>query len=445
MKITRFIGENVYGYLPINLVFNNHLSIITGINGSGKTTALVLIEAVLCPNLTDLLSIPFDVLHLEYTNNSDAKSIRVYGRKDEIIISHSDIETRLIIKKYTKDELELLDFNLEKPDFSRKLREINNDHPILKEIRNLPSPVFIGLERKGLGFDIEREEYFQKERNYISHKFSKRKREFKGTLSVGLQETEMIVTESYRNIKIIEDRNINTLKDSIILSSFDYIPFDDRSISNNISERKKLLSRRAEIEEALYKIGYGDNKTMKNKLDDLFTKLGRLIHASENENITIEWLINKSQIDRLIRVLDIIDMNNAKIKVFTRPFDLFLSVVNKFLNDSNKKVEIDNFGQLSAKLPNGQTLLIDRLSSGEQQLVIIFANIIFNNSFTGNRRNILIIDEPELSLHIRWQEQFIDSLLQVSADTQFVIATHSPDIVGEYKNLSININDINRR
>ena len=43
---------------------------------------------------------------------------------------------------------------------------------------------------------------------------------------------------------------------------------------------------------------------------------------------------------------------------------------------------------------------------------------------------VFIIDEPELSLHLAWQEIFVKSIQQASPKTQFILATHSPSIIG---------------
>ena len=51
--------------------------------------------------------------------------------------------------------------------------------------------------------------------------------------------------------------------------------------------------------------------------------------------------------------------------------------------------------------------------------------------YSSNRSPIFIIDEPELSLHISWQEIFVDALLKASPDTQFIMATHSPAILAK--------------
>jgi predicted ATP-binding protein involved in virulence len=59
----------------------------------------------------------------------------------------------------------------------------------------------------------------------------------------------------------------------------------------------------------------------------------------------------------------------------------------------------------------------------------MLAQLIF-----GAKREIFIIDEPELSLHLGWQELFVDSITTSSPETQFILATHSPSIVGSIEN-----------
>ena len=74
------------------------------------------------------------------------------------------------------------------------------------------------------------------------------------------------------------------------------------------------------------------------------------------------------------------------------------------------------------------------------QLIILFANVTLSRFKGEKEQTLLIIDEPELSLHIRWQERFIDSLKKISTSTQFILATHSPDIIGDYKSKCIKVN-----
>jgi predicted ATP-binding protein involved in virulence len=59
---------------------------------------------------------------------------------------------------------------------------------------------------------------------------------------------------------------------------------------------------------------------------------------------------------------------------------------------------------------------------------VILTHLAFNNQ--AKRANVLIIDEPELSLHLRWQELFVDAVTAASPGLQLILATHSPSIIG---------------
>ena|ERR1700677_1495067 len=78
--------------------------------------------------------------------------------------------------------------------------------------------------------------------------------------------------------------------------------------------------------------------------------------------------------------------------------------------------------------PGAQFLRNLGLSSGEQHQLYLFADLIFDSQ----KADIILIDEPEISLHVSWQESFIDDLLSVPGieNSQIMIATHSPSVIG---------------
>ena len=68
------------------------------------------------------------------------------------------------------------------------------------------------------------------------------------------------------------------------------------------------------------------------------------------------------------------------------------------------------------------------LSSGEKQIMILLTQALLSE----RDPVIYIADEPELSLHVTWQENLLKSLTTLAGSCQFIIATHSPDIVAEF-------------
>ena len=71
---------------------------------------------------------------------------------------------------------------------------------------------------------------------------------------------------------------------------------------------------------------------------------------------------------------------------------------------------------------------MQQLSSGEKQMFILLAEPFF----LWDKKTIYIADEPELSLHVEWQEQLISNIRTINQGAQIIFATHSPDIVSGY-------------
>lgn len=105
----------------------------------------------------------------------------------------------------------------------------------------------------------------------------------------------------------------------------------------------------------------------------------------------------------------------------------FVNVSNSYLTD--KEVNFDAGKGLVIQLPQ-QTLIPDLLSSGEKHLLLLFLSV-----FTSSDRSpLFIIDEPELSLNIKWQRTLVDSLLALSENSscQFLMATHSIELLTKH-------------
>jgi predicted ATP-binding protein involved in virulence len=420
---------------------------MTGANGSGKTTAILLLQAILHPNFTNLFTIPFERIEVSFIHRAAYTVVRVLNIEKEYHISASTITDSLIISRNLARDFEYLSSKKEGLNSNDTLLKEIGPHPVIEFIKQLPSPIFIGLERRNDEFseskdiEVERRLYLNRAR----HEYLDYKRQFKGSLGPSLLETEFLVQAIYKRVRVIEERYAATLQDEILLSSFDYVEFEfDENFSSTYDEKRKLLSRRKEIEYALSKISHRSIDRFREKLSIFFEKLDSLLNriAVEDNKINIEWLINKSQIDKLSKLVEIIDDYTSRVQAASRPINKFTDIINSFFKDSNKSIYVDEVGHLFVKRPNGKDVPIDALSSGERQVVILFANVMFNKNFSEpkEKENILFIDEPELSLHIRWQEIFIEKLLTASDNTQFILATHSPDIVGEYKLKSIKIN-----
>ena len=83
---------------------------------------------------------------------------------------------------------------------------------------------------------------------------------------------------------------------------------------------------------------------------------------------------------------------------------------------------------------------LSQLSSGEKQEIVLFYELIFDT----RKELLLLIDEPEISLHITWQKQFLGDLLEVSKliALHAIVATHSPQIVSSHLDIQIDLGEL---
>jgi hypothetical protein len=109
-----------------------------------------------------------------------------------------------------------------------------------------------------------------------------------------------------------------------------------------------------------------------------------------------------------------------------------LRIFKTFLDErfSPKEMIIDRREGLRFSLPDGSKIPPSKLSSGEQQMMVLAYEILFR----AEPGTLVMIDEPEISLHVLWQDTLIDSLTDMAKPNrlQFLMATHSPVIVASH-------------
>ncbi len=73
----------------------------------------------------------------------------------------------------------------------------------------------------------------------------------------------------------------------------------------------------------------------------------------------------------------------------------------------------------------GEELTPYQLSSGEKQMLAILLTVLIEDL----RPYILFMDEPEVSLHIDWQQRLIDMIIELNPNVQIILTTHSPAVI----------------
>lgn len=140
------------------------------------------------------------------------------------------------------------------------------------------------------------------------------------------------------------------------------------------------------------------------------------------------------------RVLDLfaedLERKLNVLEPLARSVELLVGNVNaKF---RNKKVRLSRPEGLVVECePDRRPIDVEALSSGEQHELVLLFDLIFRVE----KNALVLIDEPELSLHPEWQMRFVDDLIDIAKNNQFdvVLATHSPYIVGSRNDLCVEL------
>jgi len=113
----------------------------------------------------------------------------------------------------------------------------------------------------------------------------------------------------------------------------------------------------------------------------------------------------------------------------------FEKIVNRFF--SGKRVRVTPQHGFRIEAQDGSFLTEEHLSSGEFHLLYLMVSALVAR----RRGTVIAIDEPELSMHVSWQRRLIKSLVEVAshARPQFVLATHSPDVVAAYRDYLVRL------
>lgn len=127
--------------------------------------------------------------------------------------------------------------------------------------------------------------------------------------------------------------------------------------------------------------------------------------------------------EELRRVVANLDTVERRVEAALAPTERFFAALRRLFSAGKLLSPLAN--ELSVVLESGQRLPIAALSSGEKHLLKLLLTAMTSEA------NAVMIDEPELSMHIDWQRQFISTVHALNPECQLILATHSPEIMAE--------------
>lgn len=439
MKIMRFTGKQIHGYMNFDIKFNGDISFLTGINGTGKTTIVQCLYALISPSIRILSNIDYESIEVAIKLDGQARFTRISTLKKETGIIISTNMTKQVLSVPVLQNLQP-STSEEANEFYNDFLARNSDNEVLQYIRELPSPMFLGIERRAGEEDTTRQRTMT---------FAARRRAATTIATYSqrqsLLEARDIARDSYSEIRDNVMELMESLRTQILLSALKYVNVSNVTFSQvqemlsvdmektirmiiNTAEDLRIPTNDVEKELKLFSHDINTNRDkLAGYLDDENKLLGVVSKDQEKARAFYGLLANTPHFQRINTIFKHVQnyiTNNQKAYERIKQFQ---DIVNLFFMDSNKSVQFGNMGNIVVTIGSGQNIPITSLSSGESQILIMISHLMFNRA--AQIANIIIIDEPELSLHIAWQELFVDSLQKTNPKLQIILATHAPSII----------------
>ncbi len=187
----------------------------------------------------------------------------------------------------------------------------------------------------------------------------------------------------------------------------------------------------------------GEAEDLTAKLAELDQKRNNLMKAGIlDTEVDVQVALPTGSIDQaLARVLQTYAVDTQRKLETLDPLlariDLFKDLIGQRF--TTKNVLVDREHGFHVQNSKGE-ISLDKLSSGEQHQLVLFFELLFEIK----ENSLILIDEPELSLHVAWQKKFIGDLLNIITLNSFdvILATHSPQLISHWEDLVVELGDV---
>jgi predicted ATP-binding protein involved in virulence len=447
MKIQQISVNGLFGVfdhvIPLNI--DDGITIIHAPNGFGKTAILRMLNGLFNSRYAIFRSIPFIKFRVEFDNESSIEVIKKSDRSEK-----QKKSSQISVNFYESSSSEEITFSWKvvkkTPDNNFPIESLDD---LIPEIRRVGSGIWRHIPT---GETLSLDEVINRFEDLLPSKIKLR------------DEPEWL--ENIKNdihIRLIESQRL--LNISPIRSS--------RTYSSSSSMLQTVSAYSDEVAQ-LIKSKFTEYGTTSQSLDRTFPS--RVVQRQPSPDLTVEKLRNQlidleSTRSRLIGIGLLDKDENSDFKIQDQAIDdSTKNILSVYVEDVENKLSV--FNEVATKIELIQRIINNRfaysfkemsfnkekgfvfktpynsvsdtdnisptdLSSGEQHELVLLYELLFKVE----PNSLVLIDEPELSLHVGWQSQFLKDLQDIIklVDLDILMATHSPDIIQDRWDLTVEL------
>jgi predicted ATP-dependent endonuclease of OLD family len=367
----------------IEFEFDRHLNIMFGLNGSGKTSLLKILHSAMSGDATFLESVPFtgatvQIYSVNYKKIFSRHIVREKTPKEEFAIKpSSEIEVRVEIPEFVRRRLskEAKLRWVETPREKKKGQLTHWQH------RYLPTARLHVTDDYFLQSSLPRYAYDELTEEILDNFFADSVKRLWSSYS----------SEVLRAVRDAQEKGLASILEV--------------TLSPSIAKRRQKESL---------------------DLDKAYESVKKFLERQGSLRLlgTLEGFKKRYKKDETTQkiVQDILLIEQKIDKAMTARRQLRKLIENLYSGDKHVIFEDD---EIYVKNSDGKQIGLASLSSGEKHLLRILVEALLAGEST------ILIDEPELSMHIDWQHDLVSNIRLLNPNTQLILATHSPEIMAE--------------
>ena len=446
MKIKQVQYEKLFGFFDYSIDFHETVTIIHGPNGCGKTTMLKIIDAVFNKKLEVLKTTDFKSVQFLF---SDSTILKIERKRAYLDATHEG-NTGIVYLAYTiteNGEDQVFDTFENSDDYLITIKKFLRGYRPFPWLERVSDDTWFDKRK---GNKLSTEEVIARYGPMIYDRYGRDLLDEEAP-----EKVQVILSEI--DVRLISADRLTVQRKVERQYNEDSMKIERRVdiIAKNLSERiREAIQQYAQLSQAkdrtfplraIKQTSPMSVEQIKEKMIELEAKRKELIDTGileeEKDDIDIHELVDaiteSNRQNLALYAIDTEEKLNA-LSSLSSSINLFRNLVDNSFN--NKKIIFSKDFGFRFKTTYSDTIILPQnLSSGEQHELVMFYDLIFSTT----NKTLILIDEPELSLHIKWQLSYVDELLSIIKATGFsaVLATHSPQIIHDKWDLTVSLSD----